>query len=82
MADEKEVTVKIMTEVDDADVSDLEDRLEELNNNQLEVDVTSDSSEVDNVDSSVEDLLVYRLQVWSNWWILLEILMILGTVLG
>ena len=56
MADEKEVTVKIMTEVDDADVSDLEDRLEELNNNQLEVDVTSDSSEVDNVESSVEDL--------------------------
>lgn len=53
---EKEVTVKIMTEVDDKDVLDLEDRLEELNNNQVEVDVTSDSSEVDNVESSVEDL--------------------------
>jgi len=56
MADEKEVTVKIMTEVDDNDVSDLEDRLEELNNNEVEVAVTSDSSEVDNVESSVEDL--------------------------
>jgi len=56
MSDEKEVTVKIMTEVDDNDVSDLEDRLEELNNNEVEVDVTSDSSEVDNVESSVEDL--------------------------
>lgn len=56
MADEKEVTVKIMTEVDDNDVSDLEDRLEELNNNEVDVAVTSDSSEVDNVESSVEDL--------------------------
>lgn len=56
MGEEKEVTVKIMTEVDDNDVSDLEDRLEELNNNEVEVDVTSDSSEVDNVESSVEDL--------------------------
>ncbi|MBQ5473649.1 MAG: hypothetical protein IIT65_02900 [Lachnospiraceae bacterium] len=56
MADEKEVTVKILAEVDDNDVSDLEDRLEELNNNEVEVDVTSDSSEVDNVESSVEDL--------------------------
>ena len=56
MADEKEVTVKIMAEVDDNDVSDLEDRLEELNNNEVDVAVTSDSSEVDNVESSVEDL--------------------------
>lgn len=56
MADEKEVTVKIITEIDDTDVSDLEDRLDELNNNEVEVDVTSDSSEVDNVESSVEDL--------------------------
>lgn len=56
MADEKEVTVKIITEVDDNDVSDLEDRLDGLTNTEVEVDVTSDSSEVDNVESSVEDL--------------------------
>ena len=56
MADEKEVTVKILTEVQDDDVKDLEDRLEELNDKEVEVDVTSDSSEVDNVESSVEDL--------------------------
>ena len=58
MADEKEVTVKILAEVDDNDVSDLEDRLEELNNNEVEVDVTSDSSEVDNCSRAT--VLTYR----------------------
>lgn len=56
MADEKEVTVKITTDVDDENVRDLEETLNEINNSEINLGVETDDTSLDDAEAKVDDL--------------------------
>lgn len=56
MADEKEVTVKITTDVDDENVRDLEETLNEINNSEINLSVETDDNSLDDAEAKVDDL--------------------------
>lgn len=53
---EKEVTVKITTDVDDENVRDLEETLNEINNSEINLGVETDDTSLDDAGDKVDDL--------------------------
>lgn len=53
---EKEVTVKITTDVDDGNVRDLEETLNEINNSEINLGVETDDTSLDDAEAKVDDL--------------------------
>lgn len=56
MAEEKEVSVKITTDVDDGNVRDLEETLNEINNSEINLGVETDDTSLDDAEAKVDDL--------------------------
>ena len=53
---EKEVTLKILADVDDSQVEDLENVLQQIVNGKITVPVEADTSELEQVESDIEDV--------------------------
>ena len=56
MGGDKEVSVKITTDVDDENVKDLEELINEINNSEIELSVETDDTSLEDAEDKVEDI--------------------------